>query len=313
MTAVGAKKTTGRRAAAVGTLLMSRKAFRLLKNGRLPKGDALALAQAAGIMAAKKTSSILPLCHPLPIDSVTLDITFDSALPAAHVRCAVSATAKTGVEMEALTGTMAALLCLYDTIKPVDPILEIISVRLEFKEGGKKGFWKHPKTRALAPARQRPLRLGRAAVITVSDRAFKKIYRDASGPALARGLRRMGFSVGKPAVILDDQRAIETHIRRAARGVNAVILTGGTGLSARDVTPEAVSAVCDRFIPGIGEAVRASGGPPTAALSRCVAGQLGACVIVALPGSIAGVREGLSVLSDLLPHAVHVARGGDHG
>jgi len=89
-------------------------------------------------------------------------------------------------------------------------------------------------------------------------------------------------------------------------------LTGGTGLSPRDVTPEAVMAVCDRLIPGIGEQLRASGGPATAALSRSVAGQLGKCVIVALPGSGGGVRDGLCVLADLLPHAVHIARDGKH-
>ena len=119
----------------------------------------------------------------------------------------------------------------------------------------------------------------------MSDRAFKKIYRDTSGPALASGLQRMGFTVKKRMISPDDQTTIETHIRRAARGVNVVVLTGGTGLSCRDVTPEAVMAVCDRLIPGIGESLRASGGSATAALSRSVAGQLGKCVIVALPGS----------------------------
>ncbi len=310
MADVGAKRVTVRRAAAVGTLLMGRRAFTLLKSGRLPKGDAMALAQAAGIMAAKQAPNILPLCHPLSLDSVVVEITLDSSLPGAHVRCTAAITAKTGVEMEALTGAMGALLCLYDVLKPVDPVLEIAAVRLEFKEGGKKGFWRHPKTKM--SVKKHSVKLGPAAVITVSDRAFKKIYRDTSGPALACGLQRMGFSVKKPIISPDEQHVIERHIRRAARGANVVVLTGGTGLSARDVTPEAVSAVCSRLIPGIGEALRASGGPATASLSRSIAGQLGSCVIVALPGSVGGVRDGLSVLSDLLPHAVHVARGGQH-
>ncbi len=311
MTDVSAKQTTERRAAAVGTLLMGRRAFNRLKSGRLPKGNAIALAQAAGIMAAKRTSDLLPLCHPLALDNVTLDITLDSSLPGAHIRCIAAIAAKTGVEMEALTGAMGALLCLYDVLKPVDPVLEIVAVRLEFKEGGKKGFWKHPKTKT--PVKKRRVKLGPAAVITVSDRAFQKIYRDTSGPALAFGLQRMGFSVKEPLISPDVQATIEQYIRRAARGANVVVLTGGTGLSARDVTPEAVTAVCDRLIPGIGEALRACGGPATASLSRCVAGQLGSCVIVALPGSGGGVRDGLSVLSDFLPHAVHIAQGGKHG
>jgi cyclic pyranopterin phosphate synthase len=311
MADVSGKKMTDRRAAAVGTLLMSKKAFSLLKAGRLPKGDALSLAQAAGIMAAKQTSNLLPLCHPLQLDSVDVEITLDQKLPGAHVRCTAAIAAKTGVEMEALTGASVALLCLYDLLKPVDPNLEIVAVRLEYKSGGKKGFWKHPKTKAPTIA-GKPPKLGKAAVITVSDRAYNRIYSDKSGPALAFGLERMGFSVKKRIISPDDQKTIEAHIRRASRGVNVIVLTGGTGISPRDVTPEAVLAVCDRLIPGIGETLRASGAIATSPLSRSVAGQLGRCIIVALPGSPGGVRDGLNVLEDLLPHAVHIASGGKH-
>lgn len=312
MAHVSAKQITDRRAAAVGTLLMSRRAFALLKAGRLPKGDAIALAQAAGIMAAKQTPNLLPLCHPLQLDSVDVEITLDAKLPGAHVRCTAAIAAKTGVEMEALTGASVALLCLYDLIKPVDPNLEIVAVRLEFKEGGKKGFWSHPKAKKTPPKAAKLRHSGTACVITVSDRAFKKIYKDKSGPALASGLERIGFTIKKRIISPDDQRTIESHIRRAARGVNVIVLTGGTGLSPRDVTPEAVLAVCDRIIPGFGESMRATGGPSTAALSRSVAGQLGACIIVALPGSEGGVRDGLCVLEELLPHGVFIAQGGGH-
>lgn len=311
MANVSAKQTTERRAAAVGTLIMGRRAFMMLKSGRLPKGDAISLAQAAGIMAAKRTPDLLPLCHPLSLDSVDVEIALDAKLPGARVRCTAAIAAKTGVEMEALMGASVALLCLYDLLKPVDPVLEIVAVRLEYKSGGKKGFWKHPKTQP-PPKAAKLRRLGTAAVITVSDRAFKKIYRDTSGPALASGLERIGFSIKKRIISPDDKKTIEQHIRRAARGVDVVVLTGGTGISPRDVTPEAVMAVCDRIIPGIGETLRSSGGPVTAALSRSIAGQLGTCVIVALPGSTGGVRDGLCVLEDLLPHAVHIAQDGKH-
>ena len=214
--------------------------------------------------------------------------------------------------MEALTGAMGALLCLYDVIKPVDPVLDIVAVRLEFKEGGKKGFWKHPKTKTPPKAAKPTVPLGRAAVLTVSDRAFKGVYSDMTGPCLVAGLKAMGFAVEKSVVVPDDQPVIEKQIRRAARSAAVVVLTGGTGLSPRDVTPEAVIAVCDRMIPGIGETLRAASGPMTAPLSRSLAGQLGVCVIVALPGSPGGVRDGLSVLENLLPHAVHIARDGKH-
>jgi molybdenum cofactor biosynthesis protein MoaC len=316
MADVGPKKITDRRAAAIGTLFMSRRAFTLLKNARLPKGDALALAEAAGIMAAKKTPDILPLCHPLSLDQVSVQISLDAARSAASVTCTCSLQAKTGVEMEALTGCMAALLCLYDLIKPVDPALEISDVRLKFKEGGKKGFWKHPKEKngsppSAAAAKRKVARIGKAAVITVSDRVHAKKYKDLSGPALASGLERIGLTIKERHVVPDDRHAIVSILRRAARGVDLIVCTGGTGLSPRDVTPEAVLAVCDRVIPGIGESLRALG-PITSPLSRSVAGLSGKCLVVCLPGSTGGVRDGLSVLSDLLPHALHIARGGAH-
>lgn len=313
MADVGAKPATYRRAAAVGALRMGRRAFLLLRAGKLPKGDALALAETTGIQAAKKTSELLPLCHPLPLDAVTVDFILDESLPGVRARCVAATTAKTGVEMEALAGVSGALLCVYDLVKPVDPALTIEDIRLAFKEGGKKGHWVHPDERRAAAVRpaKRP-RLGRAAAITVSDRVSAGKAVDASGPILAAGLRAMGFTVKRPLVVSDDREKISAAIVLAAKSARVVVLTGGTGLSPRDVTPEAVASVCHRLIPGVGEALRAAGGPASAALSRSLAGQRGECVVAALPGSPGGVRDGLAVLASLLPHAVHIARGGAH-
>jgi cyclic pyranopterin phosphate synthase len=312
MSDVGPKPATARRAAAVGSLRMGRRAFTLLRAGKLPKGDALALAQSAGIQAAKRVSELLPLCHPLPLDVVALDFVLDANLPGVRARCVAATVAKTGVEMEALAGVSGALLCVYDLVKPVDPALTIEDIRLASKEGGKRGHWIHPDENAVLPLKKslRP-RLGKAVAITVSDRVSSKKSVDVSGPLLKEGLASIGFSV-RSVVVPDERSLIEAAIRRSSQGAVAVVLTGGTGLSPRDVTPEAVSAVCHRLIPGVGEALRAAGGPATAALSRSLAGQRGACVIVALPGSPGGVRDGLAVLRDLLPHAVHIAKGGAH-
>ena len=312
MADVGSKKETSRRAAAVGTLTMNRRAFALLQADKLPKGDALAAGELAGVLAAKNTSNLLPLCHPLPLDQVTVAFTLDASLPGVRVRCEASTTAKTGVEMEALTGASVALLCVYDLVKPIDPALELSNIRLDYKFGGKKGFWSHPKMKTPPKAaRARPPALGRAVVITVSDRVSLKKSIDRSGPILVSGLKDMGFTIAKPIIVSDDRWKIEAAIRRAALGAQAVVLTGGTGLSPRDVTPEAVAAVCHRLIPGFGEAMRAIG-PITSPLSRSVAAQLGSCVVISLPGSPGGVRDGLTVLRDLLPHAVHIAKGGAH-
>jgi cyclic pyranopterin monophosphate synthase len=310
MADVGLKHETARRAAAIGTLSMSRRAFTLLRAGKLPKGDALAAAELAGVLAAKNTPNLLPLCHPLSLDSVKVDFTLDASLPGVRVRCEVSTTAKTGVEMEALTGASVALLCVYDLVKPVDPVLEISDVRLEFKSGGKKGFWSHPKWKT-PPKAAKPPRLGRAVVITVSDRVSRKTAVDRSGPILIEGLSQMGFTVAHPIVVPDEKEKIATAIIIAAKRSRVIVLTGGTGLSPRDVTPEAVLSVCDRIIPGIGEALRCTG-PITAPLSRSLAGQFGETIVVAVPGSPGGARDGVAVLRDLLPHAIHIARGGAH-
>lgn len=312
---VGGKLPTQRRAEAVGILRMGRAAFRLVRDGKLPKGDALKLGEAAGIMAAKRTGETIPLCHPLPLDSVSVSFECDESLPGVRARCVASAFAKTGVEMEALAGATGALLAVYDLVKQVDPALEIGDVRLEYKKGGKSGFWRHPKSSDLkAPRSAKPPKLGRACVITVSDRASRGQRKDVSGPALAAGLKELGFTVDRKVLLPDDAGRVEAEIRSAAKGRALVALTGGTGLSPRDVTPEAVEAACDRLIPGIGEALRAFGSIRLAhaSLSRSTAGLAGTCLVVCLPGSPGGVRDGLAVLSELLPHAAHIARGGDH-
>ncbi|HAZ07247.1 MAG TPA: bifunctional molybdenum cofactor biosynthesis protein MoaC/MoaB [Elusimicrobia bacterium] len=312
---VGGKSPTARRAQAVGALKMGLPALRLVRDGKLPKGDALKLGEAAGIMAAKRASDTIPLCHPLPLDAVCVSFECDESLPGVRALCEASACAKTGVEMEALAGVTAALLAVYDLTKQVDPALEISGIRLEYKEGGKKGFWRHPLSSPLKAARPvKVSKLGRACVITVSDRSSRGRRADRSGPVLASGLKELGFTVDRKVILPDEPRQVESEIRRSAKGRVLVALTGGTGLSPRDGTPEAVEAACDRLIPGIGEALRAYGGRRLAhaALSRSTAGLLGRCLVVCLPGSPGGVRDGLAVLGELAPHAVHIARGGDH-
>jgi molybdenum cofactor synthesis domain-containing protein len=155
----------------------------------------------------------------------------------------------------------------------------------------------------------------RAVVVTASNRAAFGVYEDRSGQALADGLRKLGFSVEGPHVRPDDAAELEMVLREAViGGADVVLTTGGTGLSPTDVTPEATRAVLEREAPGIAEAVRRYGAErvPTSVLSRGVAGTAGATLIVNLPGSTGGVRDGLAVLGPLLPHVVSQLRGGDH-
>ncbi|MFC9230608.1 molybdenum cofactor biosynthesis protein B [Streptomyces decoyicus] len=155
----------------------------------------------------------------------------------------------------------------------------------------------------------------RALVVTASNRAAAGVYADKSGPLLAEGLAAMGFEVDGPQVVPDGDPVAAALREAAASARYAVILTtGGTGLTPTDRTPEATRRVLDYEIPGIPEAIRAAGRTkvPTAALSRGLAGVAGTTLIVNLPGSSGGVRDGLAVLAGLLPHAVDQIRGGDH-
>lgn len=313
---VAGKASTARKAVAHGSLRMGRAAFSLLKAGRLPKGNPLPLAEAAGILAAKNASQAIPLCHPLPLDCVQLCFDPDPLLPGIHVYCEARAFAKTGVEMEALAGALGALLAVYDVVKQVDPALTISDVRLERKEGGKNGIWKHPQANSGKSQKKRPCAaaLGRAATVTVSDRCFKGRAADVSGKILRDGLKDMGLKVSPPFMVPDEPALIREAVERLSAGHELVALTGGTGLSPRDVTPETVAPLCGRLIPGIAEALRAASqaATPLSALSRSLAGQRGRCLILCLPGSPGGVRDALPVLAEILPHALSIIAGGGH-
>jgi len=155
----------------------------------------------------------------------------------------------------------------------------------------------------------------RAHVITASNRASAGVYADRSGQALAAGLAELGFTVSGPEVLPDDVPALTAAMQAAVdSGAEVIVTTGGTGLSPTDVTPEATELVLDRLVPGLAEALRRYGQDqtPYAVLSRGLVGMAGQSLVVNLPGSTGGVRDGLSVLGPLLGHIVSQLRGGDH-
>jgi molybdenum cofactor biosynthesis protein B len=154
----------------------------------------------------------------------------------------------------------------------------------------------------------------RAAVVTVSDRSHGGFRHDSSGPLLASLLADLGFAVSEVVVVPDETGPIAEAVRSAASGHDLVVTTGGTGLGPRDVTPEAVTPLLERPVPGLAEALRLENREtvPTTILSRAVAGTIGATLVVTLPGSTGGVRDGVAVLAPVVGHAVAQLRGGDH-
>jgi cyclic pyranopterin phosphate synthase len=307
MVDVGDKAVTSRTATATGRLATTAEVVALVRADGMPKADVLATARVAGISGAKRTSELIPLCHPVPLSSVTIDFSFteDAIL--------VSATAKTvgqtGVEMEALTAVAVTGLTLHDMVKAVDPAAVLGEVRLEEKTGGKRGHWTRDGGSSVVTPRPQT-----AAVVVASTGGAAGTRTDTSGPVIADWLAGHGFVVDAVTVVADAD--IATELTRVVATAPAVIIsTGGTGLSPTDRTPEATLALIDRELPGVAEAIRARGlaATPTAALSRAVAGTANDTVIINLPGSGGGVRDGLAVLDGLLVHLVaQIAGGGAH-
>ena len=144
MVDVSSKQSTFRRALATGRIIVGKEVFNLIKDQKMPKGDPISLAEVAAVLGVKKTSDLIPLCHPISIDHTATKIFLNETNYSLEVYCVVSAVAKTGVEMEAIMGTNAALITIYDLSKIVNPNLKIEGVRLLVKEGGKSGLWINP-------------------------------------------------------------------------------------------------------------------------------------------------------------------------
>ena len=321
MADVRAKRVTRRRAVAVGELHAGAEAFAQIAERLLPKGDALALAEIAGLQGAKQASALMPLCHPLPLDLVRLRCLAVPARQAIRVYCEVATEARTGVEMEALAGVNAALLTIYDLTKPVQPALRIEGIHLLFKEGGKSGLWICPEGLSdeeqafYAPRAPASLAGAICAIVTLSDRAADGAYADRSGPALREAIESLGGTLRDQSVMADDPAALQAHLAAlAGQGVRLCLCSGGTGLGPRDQTPEALRALGGRDVPGLAELFRAESAAftPYAWLSRGNVVLWKGMLIVALPGSPKAARQALDILGPLLPHALAMAAGGDH-
>jgi cyclic pyranopterin phosphate synthase len=308
MVDVGEKPVTSRRAVAGAIVRMRPDVLATLLDAGGPKGDAFVVARLAGIGAAKRTSELIPLCHPLPLDRVEVTLEADRDAGTVRITTEARTTARTGVEMEALTAASVAALTLYDMAKALQRDIVIERVELVSKEGGRSGAYRRDATPARAEHE--------AAVVTISNRSAAGERADSSGPGLVQALAGSGFDVDpSPHIVADDEpRIAELLIELVDAGHRLIVTTGGTGLTPGDVTPAATRRVIDREVPGMAEQMRAAGlaNTPMASLSRGLVGTRGQSLIVNLPGSPKGATESLEALLPVLRHAIEQLGGGDH-
>ncbi len=267
----------------------------------VPKGDVFEFARAAGLLAIKKTSDIIPDCHPLPVEYAA--ISFDIQGLTIHISVEVHTVYKTGVEVEAMHGASATALVIYDMLKPIDKSVEILHIRLQEKKGGKSDF------------ADRPLKPLKAAVIVCSDSIAAGDKQDFAGKAVIERLQQHQINPSVYTIIPDEAALISEKAKQLATdGFDLVLFTGGTGLSPRDVTPEAIKPLLDREIPGIMEAARSYGQArtPYSMLSRGIAGFMGETLLLTLPGSTKGAIETMDALFPSLLHIFKVAEGMKH-
>ncbi|HSC53063.1 MAG TPA: bifunctional molybdenum cofactor biosynthesis protein MoaC/MoaB [Phnomibacter sp.] len=289
------KSTTLRQAIAVATLQVSKQeTIDAIVQRKVPKGDVFEFSRAAGLLACKKTYEVIPDCHPLPVEytAITHEINGLNIL----ITVEVHTVYKTGVEVEAMHGAAITALTMYDMLKPIDKAVEIAGIKLLEKKGGKSDK---------KPAFPEKVRV---ALVTCSDSVSKGNYIDKSGDAIQTQLEKHQLAVGYRIVIADDFDTIQSTARQLiAEGFDLILFTGGTGLSARDVTPDAVRPLIERDVPGVMEAVRNYGQQrtPYAMLSRGIAGFAGDSLIITLPGSTRGATESMDAI---FPHILHVFR-----
>ncbi len=299
MVDVSGKPGTLRTARASGCILMQPETIELLSRDALPKGNVLTTAKLAGIMAAKKTAHLIPLCHQLNLSWA--DIVFDVQKECIVIVATVKTKESTGVEMEALTAVSVAALTIYDMCKAVDKTMEIGSITLEKKTGGKShdsdGY--RPKT----------------SILVLSDSVSSGRAVDRSGQLLREGFEASGCPVGEVRVIADDQEEILSVIDEwTGNGVELIITTGGTGLGPRDVTIDALLPKFSRKLTGVEQALFhwGQGKIRTAMLSRLAAGMVGSSMVICLPGSSGAVSDAIEVLVPAIFHAFAMIKGEGH-
>ncbi len=290
------KPTTLREATATALVTVSDPAtIAAVKEQRVPKGNVLEIARVAALFGVKKTHELIPDCHPLPIEHA--EVGFEIREMEILVTMRVRTIYRTGVEVEAMHGASVAALTIYDMLKPIDKGVMIGGIRLVEKKGGKSDW----KDRFETPVR--------AAVLVISDGVASGKKVDKGGVEVVERLKQLRVECDGTTVVPDEPDQIAAQVMAWAKeGIDLILTTGGTGLSPRDRTPEAIAPILDREVPGIMEAARAYGQArmPLAIMSRGIAGMIRRTLVITLPGSTRGVQETMDALFPFVLHVVKV-------
>lgn len=296
------KSNTLRTSIATARVKVSKKeTIQAIEQRKVPKGDVFEFARAAGLLGLKRTSDVIPDCHPLPIEyaSISYDIEDLSIIISVEVHTIY----KTGVEVEAMHGASVTALTIYDMLKPIDKGVEIESIRLSKKTGGKTDFNKLEFAQL------------KAAVVVCSDSVYMKQAEDQSGKEIITRLERFGINITEYQVLPDEIEVIRSLATELSdREINLLIFTGGTGLSPRDVTPNAIAPLIEYQIDGIMETARRYGQErmPYAMLSRGIAGFIGGTLVMTFPGSVKAAGEYMNALFPQDLHLFNIRKGDLH-
>jgi molybdenum cofactor biosynthesis protein MoaC len=310
------KQITLRTARAIGVVFCSQDTIEKISKNQLPKGNLFDVARAAAFMGAKSTPQLLPHCHPVAIDG--MEVQFEFLNKEKHeayfhetffsrygivITGEAKSIGRTGIEMEMLTAICVAALEIYDMLKPIDTQLEIGTIKLLEKKGGKSDRKKYI---AISPV---------CAVLVCSDSTAAGEREDKSGKLIQQMLEEVNADVKYYRIVPDNKEQIQQQIKDWVKeDIHFIFTTGGTGLGPEDNTVSAVKEILERDANGVAEAIRSYGQmrTPLAMMSQGIAGSIEQTLIITLPGSTNGAREGLEAILPSVFHAREILKGGGH-